>query len=108
MIHVDFPIYEDHGVNFRGCKELTCPFCGGSYIHPVNGIYEKSYYDKQENEHTVWGGRGDLYGVVFGCEICDALFNLCFGFHEGMTFPFVERVGSWSEYGRTKKLSVVK
>ena len=62
----------------------VCPCCGGEYVssgtpHEIDG---------NDDYRAGWGGRGSLLLIPFHGE-CGSEWDLCFGFHKGMTMAFV-------------------
>ena len=74
---------------FESASEMRCPCCRGMYvssgtpktIHAGTAAGEEPY-------RAGWGGRGPLLIVPFSGE-CGSEWDVCFGFHKGMTFTFV-------------------
>jgi hypothetical protein len=63
---------------------VVCPECGESFVH-----FEQPHIIKSGNKHGVaWQGKGDLLVVPLWSE-CGSFFEICFGFHKGNTFSFV-------------------
>ena len=61
-----------------------CPCCGYEYVHAGT----PHVIDGDDSYRAGWGGRGDLIIVPFGCE-CGSEWDLCFGFHKGLTQTFL-------------------
>jgi hypothetical protein len=65
---------------------LCCPVCGFEYLH-----FEAAEIIKgNDNGNANWPGRGDKIKILFWCENQHA-FNICFGFHKGNTFFFLQK-----------------
>jgi hypothetical protein len=65
--------------------QVICPFCGFEYVHIENCEYRKGN-DNHEAHPSI---RGDFVEIKFWCEN-DHRWFLCFGFHKGYTFAWVE------------------
>jgi hypothetical protein len=62
---------------------VVCPTCECINVHLV---YMKQV-DGQDSYKAGWGGRGDLHVLGFEGE-CGHDFEVCFGFHKGITSVF--------------------
>jgi hypothetical protein len=64
---------------------VCCPVCGYEYLH-----FEKpDLFSGNDNGDAGWTGRGNKISILFWCENSHA-FRLCFGFHKGNTFFFLQ------------------
>jgi hypothetical protein len=71
---------------------VVCPECGDDFVH-----FEQPHVIKSGNKQGVaWEGKGDLLVVPLWGE-CGAIFEICFGFHKGNTFSFVNILKSCTE-----------
>lgn len=79
--------YTDHeeSVSPAG-NEVTCPMCGHEYNRPVN-VSRIAGNDNYEARSEGWNGRGDLVVVTMECE-AGHTWDLCMGFHKGITTMF--------------------
>jgi hypothetical protein len=62
---------------------VRCPFCGCVYVKAGQPEHIET------DEYDQWAGRGNLTRIPFECEDGHS-FNVCFGFHKGETYTFIE------------------
>lgn len=65
-------------------REVVCPCCGHEYQH----FGQPDLIDSGDDYNAGWGGRGDLIVIPF-CGECGSEWDLCFGFHKGVTATFI-------------------
>lgn len=69
--------------------DIRCPVCGCEYQHCLT----PQVVDGQDNYKADWGGRGDLTVIPVWGE-CGSKWEICFGFHKGITSTFVRLIKS--------------
>lgn len=84
IVSIDEVLNRDGYLTELAPQDIKCPICAFEYqsagtpvVEPGNDAYEAS-----------WEGRGDLLIIPFLCEDGHK-WELCFGFHKGMTGVFV-------------------
>ena len=68
---------------------IRCPICGFEYQHCLT----PQVADSQDSYEAHWGGRGDLIVIPVWGE-CGSEWEMCFGFHKGVTGTFVRLIKS--------------
>jgi hypothetical protein len=71
---------------------LYCPTCRSSYQHVAGPSMAARGAD-----YAAWEGRGNLVRLPMHCEMGHS-WEICFGFHKGESWIFVQATGEWSEH----------
>ena len=80
----DYQIFKNQCEWNDNTETLICPVCGYDCIH-----YNEPILVDGKDSYEAWGGRGDCLRIPMLGE-CGSKFDLCFGYHKGQTFFFVD------------------
>jgi len=75
--------------NDENFQDIQCPECGFHCQH----CETPKVIEGHDNYDAGWGGRGDLIVIPVWGE-CGSKWEICFGFHKGITSTFVRIVES--------------
>ena len=78
--------------NDESLSDIQCPECGFECQH----CEMPKVIEGHDNYESGWGGRGDLI-VIPVCGECGSEWEICFGFHKGVTSTFIRIIKSCSE-----------